>query len=121
MSITRAYNKHSGVYYAYDVQYVWNEEAQKKVPVRKCIGKFDPDTNEVIPNGKRGPKPKRDTHEAESVSGSPINDEGNNDSRKTIDNVDLVNAITGGFQQINGTLQEIMSYMKHIASSSQDK
>ena len=37
MSITRAYNRRTGVYYAYDVQYVWNEEAQKKLPVRKLV------------------------------------------------------------------------------------
>ena len=60
MSITRAYNKHTGVYYAYEVNYVWSDKAQKKVPVRKCIGKFDPATNEIIPNGKRGSKPAKE-------------------------------------------------------------
>ena len=58
MSITRSYNKHTKTYYAYETSYVWNEEAQKKVQKKQCIGKFDPETDEVIPNGKRG-RPRR--------------------------------------------------------------
>lgn len=54
MSITKSYNKHNGVYYAYDTQYVWNEKLQKKVQQKKCIGKYDPVTGEIVPNGKRG-------------------------------------------------------------------
>ena len=54
MSITRSYNKHTNTYYAYETSYVWDEEAQKKVQKKQCIGKFDPETDQVIPNGKRG-------------------------------------------------------------------
>lgn len=58
MSITKSYNKHTGVYYAYDTTYEWDEERQKKVQHKRCIGKFDPITGEVIPNGKVG-RPSR--------------------------------------------------------------
>ena len=54
MSITRSYNKYTDTYYAYDTSYVWDEKAQKKVQQKKCIGKYDPDTGEIIPTGKRG-------------------------------------------------------------------
>ena len=54
MSITRSYNKHTDTYYAYDTTYIWDEKAQKKVQKKRCIGKIDPETDEVIPNGKRG-------------------------------------------------------------------
>ena len=54
MSITRSYNKHTNTYYAYETSYVWDEKAQKKVQKKQCIGKFDPETDEIIPNGKRG-------------------------------------------------------------------
>ena len=54
MSITRSYNKHTDTYYAYDTTYVWDEAAQKKIQKKRCIGKFDPETNEIIQNGKRG-------------------------------------------------------------------
>lgn len=58
MSITRSYNKHTNTYYAYETSYVWDEKAQKKVQVKRCIGKFDPETDEIIPTGKRG-RPRR--------------------------------------------------------------
>ena len=54
MSITRSYNKHTDTYYAYDTTYEWNEQAQKKVQRKRCIGKYDPTTGEIIPTGKRG-------------------------------------------------------------------
>lgn len=54
MSITRSYNKHTGTYYAYETSYVWDETKQKKVQRKQCIGQFDPETGEVIPNGRRG-------------------------------------------------------------------
>ena len=59
MSITRSYNKHTDTYYAYDTTYEWDEKLQKKVQHKKCIGKIDPETNEVIPTGKRGRPARR--------------------------------------------------------------
>lgn len=54
MSITRSYNKHTNTYYAYDTTYEWDEQSQRKVQRKKCIGKYDPETGEIIPTGKRG-------------------------------------------------------------------
>ncbi|MBP5751902.1 MAG: hypothetical protein J6W60_03455 [Treponema sp.] len=54
MSITRSYNKYTDTYYAYETTYVWDEKAQKNIQKKQCIGKFDPETDEIIPNGKRG-------------------------------------------------------------------
>ena len=69
MSITRSYNKHTNTYYAYETSYVWDEKAQKKVQVKRCIGKFDPETDEIIPTGKRG-RPRRQIpdHKANKAS-----------------------------------------------------
>lgn len=54
MTITRSYNKHTNTYYAYETSYVWDEKAQKKIQKKQCIGKFDPETDKIIPTGKRG-------------------------------------------------------------------
>lgn len=54
MSITKSYNKHTNTYYAYETTYEWDDARQKKVQRKRCIGQFDPDTGEVIPNGKVG-------------------------------------------------------------------
>lgn len=54
MSITKSYNKKTNTYYAYETTYEWSDEKQKKVQRKRCIGQFDPETGEVIPNGKVG-------------------------------------------------------------------
>ena len=54
MSITKSYNKQTDTYYAYETTYEWSDEKKKKVQRKRCIGKFDPDTGKVIPNGKVG-------------------------------------------------------------------
>lgn len=54
MSITKSYNKHTGIYYAYETTYQWDETLKKNVQKKRCIGHFDPITSEVIQNGKRG-------------------------------------------------------------------
>ena len=61
MGITRSFNKKNGIYYAYETTYEWDEKKQKKVQKKRCIGQFVPGTNEIIPNGARGKKPKFDT------------------------------------------------------------
>ena len=54
MSITKSFNRHSQTYYVYDTSYVWDEEKQKKVQKRRCIGKWDPVQEKILPTGKRG-------------------------------------------------------------------
>ena len=75
MSITRSYNKYTDTYYAYDTSYVWDEKAQKKVQRKKCIGKYDPDTGEVIPTGKRGRPPKQTIRKDNPDISSPLSSE----------------------------------------------
>ncbi|MBR1708354.1 MAG: hypothetical protein IJ719_05950 [Clostridia bacterium] len=116
MSITRAYNRRTGVYYAYDVQYVWNEEAQKKLPVRKCIGKFDPVTNEIIPNGKRGPKPVKD------YSTPKVNELDGNSSKKdegqaVYTSSEVASAVSEGLKEVSDRLLEIANYLKTLSPS----
>ena len=57
MSITKSYNKHTDTYYAYDTTYIWNEDKQKKVQKKVCIGQYDKEGN-IIPNARRG-RPSR--------------------------------------------------------------
>lgn len=54
MSISKSYNKKTGVHYAYETTYEWDEKLQKKIQRRHCIGQFDPDTGEIVPNKKVG-------------------------------------------------------------------
>lgn len=54
MTITSSFNKHTGTRYAYETTYEWDEGKQRKVQRRRCVGHFDPETGEVVPNGGRG-------------------------------------------------------------------
>lgn len=52
--IVKSYDKRTGITYAYTSTAVWDPEKGYSKPVRKCIGKVDPETGEIVPNGKRG-------------------------------------------------------------------
>ena len=80
MSITRSYNKHTGTYYAYETTYVWDETQQKNVQRKRCIGQFDPETDEIIPNGKRGRPRKKDTPAKPVTASMPTADTDSNES-----------------------------------------
>ena len=54
MAINKSFNRRTNTWYAYETNYVWDEARQKKVQKRKCIGKFDPETNQIVKNGPRG-------------------------------------------------------------------
>ena len=54
MSITKSYNRRTNTTYAYETTYEWDPDQQKRVQRKHCIGQFDPETGEIIPNGKRG-------------------------------------------------------------------
>lgn len=54
MSITKSFNRRTNTWYAYETNYVWDETLQKKIQKRKCIGKFDPESNQIVKNGPRG-------------------------------------------------------------------
>ena len=71
MSITRSYNKHTDTYYAYDTTYEWDEKLQKKVQRKKCIGKYDPVTGNIIPNGKRGRPAKKEPSQTAADNPAP--------------------------------------------------
>ena len=76
MSITRSFNKHTGTYYAYETTYVWDESQKKKIQKKRCIGQYDPETDEIIPNGRRG-RPRREDISAKTavMAGSTVDTE----------------------------------------------
>lgn len=63
MSISRSFNKNTGVTYVYDVyENYWDKEKKKYVQKRRLIGKIDPETGQIVPTRSRKKSP--------SVSGS---------------------------------------------------
>lgn len=62
------YANQSGVVYAYESISEWDPEKKQSRSKRKCLGRVDPDTGEIIPtSGKRGrPSKKTSGDTAES-------------------------------------------------------
>ena len=57
------YANQSGVVYAYESISEWDPEKKQSRSKRKCLGRVDPDTGDIIPtSGRRGrpPKEKKD-------------------------------------------------------------
>lgn len=58
MAIITQYHKDTDTTYAYESISYWDAEKQQSRSKRKCIGKVDPLTGEIVPTGKRGRKRK---------------------------------------------------------------
>ena len=55
-SIIKQYHKDTDTTYVYESISHWDPEKKQARSSRKCIGKVDPDTGEIVPTGKRGRK-----------------------------------------------------------------
>ena len=53
MAVVYQKNKGSGIVCAYESQAFWVKEKQQSRAKRKCIGKVDPETGQIIPNRKK--------------------------------------------------------------------
>lgn len=61
MAIIKQYHKDTDTTYVYESISYWDAEKQQSRSKRKCIGKIDPATGEMVPTGRRGRKPKADS------------------------------------------------------------
>ena len=119
MSITKSYNKQTGIYYAYETTYEWSDEKQKKVQRKHCIGQFDPETGEVIPNGKVGRPSLKTSNSARhkkdntaSVSDKPSI--GNEDASELISRLVKLEAKAG---ELSEEIREVIRSVEKLASS----
>ena len=58
MAIIKQYHKDTDTTYVYESESYWDPELKQARSKRKCIGKVDPETGEIIPTGKRGRQKK---------------------------------------------------------------
>lgn len=58
MAIIQQYHKDTDTTYVYESESYWVPELGQSRSRRKCIGKIDPATGEIVPCGKRGRKKK---------------------------------------------------------------
>ena len=72
MSIITQTDKRSGITYAYETEYYWDKEKKQSRAKRKCVGKVDPNTGEIVPTRGRSKK-KKEVVSKEKKSG-PVAD-----------------------------------------------
>ncbi len=106
MSIVKSYSKANNVTYAYEQDMKWNPVTKRPEGTRKLIGKFDPETGQIVPTGKRGRKKK------ETASSTPAP----NDSKLAEQNQKLQSEISVLREQIL-QLNEENSRLKKLNSS----
>ena len=58
MAIIKQYHRDTDTTYVYDSTSYWDSEKGQSRSRRKCIGKIDPATGEIIPTGRRGRRKK---------------------------------------------------------------
>lgn len=58
MAIVKQYHAASDTTYVYESENYWDPVKKQGRSRRKCIGKIDPETGEIVPTGKRGRKKK---------------------------------------------------------------
>ncbi len=63
MAIIKQYHKDTDTTYVYESESYWDPELKQARSKRRCIGKVDPETGEIIPTGVRGRRKKDSTTE----------------------------------------------------------
>lgn len=102
MSITKSYNKYTNTYYAYENTKEFDENTKKIKIKRKCIGHYDPETNEIVPNDN-----KRKKSNCSSID--------NQDNSKNIDkNIkhDLVSVLCSQLDSVERSVTIILDNLK---------
>ena len=74
MAIIQQYHKDTNTTYVYESESYWVPELGQSRSRRKCIGKIDPETGNIVPCGKRGPKKKYPEASNGQVSGEKYRD-----------------------------------------------
>ena len=111
MSITRSYNKYTDTYYVYDTQYVWSDEKQKKVQKRTCIGKWDEETNQIIPTGSEGRLHKKAIN-AEKMA-AILSGQNNNHNPEI---ATMFSTVASNLNSINQLMSELVSNFEAISA-----
>ena len=107
MSISRSYNKQTGVTYVYEVyENYWNKEKKRPESKRRLIGKIDPETGRIVPTSRQ--KKQADKSNDSTPDCSVQHGEAKQAmSRQEQETADLKN-------QLSSTLSDELAYLSKI-------
>lgn len=121
MSIIKQYHKDTDTTYVYESVSRWDPELKQARSTRKCIGKLDPETGEIIPTGKRGRKKLQCEPTTDNTVVSTLNqqlDKAKSDiTSLKAENASLsekVRELTKQNQQLTSTVQKIWSLSEDV-------
>lgn len=111
MSITKSYNHRTKTTYAYETSYEWDPSRQKRVQRKHCIGQFDPETGEIIPNGKRG-RP--------SGSAVPVQSEQASSQREVVNQTKGISELNNRLGMIEQTLEMLAKEIHGLRTQAEE-
>ena len=91
--------------------YEWDEAQQKRIQIKRCIGKFDPVTGDIIPTGKRGKKSTSPDFARADLS----SEKSDQDYRSDIDTLAVkLRAVSDSYENLGRELAEISAEMNNL-------
>lgn len=117
MAIIKQYHKDTDTTYVYESTSYWDPEKKQARSDRKCIGKIDPETGDIVPTGKRGRKKSNTTpSSSDDTAVSKLNKQLDKAKEDIVSlkaqNADLserIKVLTKENQQLTSAVQKIWS------------
>lgn len=107
MSISKSYNKQTGITYVYEVyENYWNKEKKRPESKRRLIGKIDPETGGIIPTSRQKKQADKSGHSTPDCS-EQYEEAKQTISRQEQEIADLKN-------QLSSTLSDELVYLSKI-------
>lgn len=101
----KSFNKKTGITYVYSAESYYIPGVGSRSH-RRCIGKINPDTGEIVPTGKRGPKPKQKAV-AESIAA---------EGAEPVESAKIKSALIDSTQKVNALEATVKEQREKIAS-----
>lgn len=118
MAIIQQYHKDTNTTYVYESVSYWDAQKGQSRSKRRCIGKIDPVTGEMVPTGKRGRKKKEGSSGDELARVTALYDQARKEAaRLTAENSRLLAELSGMSEQ-NQKLRAVLKEIRDRASDS---
>ena len=112
-SIVKGYDHRTGTTYCYESVSYWDPVKKRPSAHRRCVGKVDPVTGEIVPTGKRGRPKKVKATAGAPAADAPAND-GGDTSRETSKLQKQLLESLGRIQELESKLKKAEDEKRHL-------
>ena len=110
MAIIKQFDKRTGITYAYESISYYVPELHQSRSKRRLIGRYNPETGEIVPTGKRGRPRKSETETHEDAERTPI-------SRLEVENTKAKQALIDAKRKNQELSSEVKELKRQIATT----